>query len=98
MTNFELLETAGFKEFKSSQVPFPWWVNVGTRMAFSFAAVEDADFEWLAARTRETTEGQEFLFYIAYGEPMDNPYLSRILEQLELDGFQQMIQTIVSAK
>ncbi|MDO8433280.1 MAG: hypothetical protein Q7S58_12810 [Candidatus Binatus sp.] len=95
MTNFELLEKAKFKEFKSSQVPFPWWVNKGARMAFSFAAVEDADLEWLSGRSRESEAADEFLFYFAYGEQMNLDLCDRILSQHGIENVAPTPQLIV---
>lgn len=95
MTNFELLENAGFKEFKSSQVPFPWWVKVGARLAFSFAAVEDANFEWLSDRSRGSAERDGFLFYFAYGEPRGTEVCSRILKQYGIEHLDAVPQLIV---
>jgi hypothetical protein len=98
MNNFELLENEGFIEFKSVQVPFPWWIKVGARMAFSFAAVEDADFEWLSDRSRSSAEGDEFLFYFAYGESTDLELCNTILRQHAIEGVAQTAQLVVPAK
>jgi len=98
MNNFELLENADYREFQSSQVPSPWWINLRTRMAFSFEAVEDADFEWLSLRSRESAAGDEFLFYFAYGQQINAEICDKILEQHGITGVAPTPQLIVPAR
>ncbi|MGH9343837.1 MAG: hypothetical protein ACRD19_08770 [Terriglobia bacterium] len=98
MNNFELLESAGFKKFQSSEVPFPWWINVASNMAFKFEAVEDADFHWLADRIRGQAESGDFLFYFAYGTTMDAGLCDQILVRLGKDDLTPVVQRIFPAQ
>ncbi len=98
MSNLELLGSAGFEKFQSVEVPFPWRINVGSRMAFSFEAVKDADFEWLADRIRGQAESGEFLFYFAYGMRIDGQLCARILELLGKGDLTPVPQLILPAR
>jgi hypothetical protein len=98
MTNFELLESAGFKKFQSSEVPFPWWINVGSNMAFNFEAGEDADFHWLADCIRGHAESGDFLFYFAHGTTMDAGLCGQILARLRKADLTPVPQQILPAR
>lgn len=95
MTNFELLEDAGFKEFQSAGIVSPWWIRVGSRMAFNFEAVEDANFEWLVDCIGRKVEAGEFLFHFAEGTAVDIELCSRILELLGNDDLTPVPQGIL---
>src|ERR1700688_229896 len=98
MTNFELLENAGFEKLQSAEVPFPWWINVGARMAFNFEAAEDADYEWLADRIRGQAASDEFLFYFAHGTTLDVDLCGRILALFGKDDLTPVPHRIIPAR
>jgi hypothetical protein len=58
MTNFELLENAGFK--KIPEIPYSWWIHLGLRLGFSFGGVRDANPAWLEDRTSERDRKMSF--------------------------------------
>jgi hypothetical protein len=98
MTNFELLENAGFEEFQSTEIPTLWWINVGSRMAFNFEGVRDADFRWLDDLIRQQVKSGNFLFYFAYGTTMDGDLCALILALLGKEDLSPVQQLISSAK
>ncbi|HTR26337.1 MAG TPA: hypothetical protein VMI10_20360 [Terriglobales bacterium] len=84
MNNFEKLERAGFVEVK--MLPPNWWVNVASKMALEFGAVEDADPRWLEECLKQPPREGHFVFYFAYGTPMSDRVCEEVLARVGQTG------------
>jgi hypothetical protein len=80
MDNFEKLEGAGFAEIK--MLPPCWWVDSNSRLGFEFGAVEDADPRWLDNCLKEAAPGGQFVFYFAFGTPMNEAVCAEVLARI----------------
>jgi hypothetical protein len=98
MSNFELLENAGFEEFTCSEVWPSWWMNLRAQMAFSQAGVKDADSAWLSHQSRATGKGTAFLFYFAHGEQMDLAVCEKIIALHTIESCTPLRKLIVAKR
>jgi hypothetical protein len=92
MTNFELLENAGFKEI--SEIPYSWWVHLGLRLGFSFGGVRDANPAWLEDRIKRAGPEDEFLFFTTLADGATAELYDRILTTLGLEDLLPLPQKI----
>lgn len=80
MDKFEKVAAAGFVELKT--FPPNWWLNAESRIGFEFGAVEDADSKWLDECLKEAVPDGDFVFYFAYGTPMNEGVCRGILARI----------------
>jgi hypothetical protein len=92
MSNFELLENAGFKQV--SEIPYSWWVHVGLRLGFSFGGVRDADRSWLNGRIKQAGPEDEFLFFTSLADGATAELYDRILRTLDLEDLLPLPQKV----